>query len=154
MDSQKKSNTLVTLNKVQSQLTKQWDIYKDLFWKENPASVNATAWSSVLTLAGNDPKRARVIWVKLRMKQTFPISFSEALNPAPLSPVPAYQTALNQLGITAANAPNPPAAYESAACLLLALQQSPSGGGAKLEDLGVSSSIRPFSAGTGTINAF
>jgi len=37
MDSQKKSNTQVTLNKLQSQLTKQWSAYKDLYWKENPA---------------------------------------------------------------------------------------------------------------------
>jgi len=155
MDSQKKSNTQVTLNKLQSQLTKQWSAYKDLYWKENPANVNGGgAWTAVQAMAGGDQRRARVIWVKLRLKQTFPVSFSEALNPAPLPPLPTYQVALGQLGITAATAPNPPAAYESSACLLLALQQSVSGGGAKLEDLGVSSSIQPISAGTGTINIF
>lgn len=155
MDSQKKSNTQVTLNKIQSQLTKQWSAYKDLFWRENPASVSggSAAWNTAQTLAGNDPKRARVIWVKLRMKQAFPQTFSEALNPAPLPALPTYQQALTALGITGSSAATAP--FESSACLLLALQQSVSGGGAKLEDLGVSGSIKAFDLGGGkTINAF
>jgi hypothetical protein len=36
------------------------------------------------------------------------------------------------------------AVCESSACLLLALQQSPSGGGSKLEDLGLGSSVQNF----------
>jgi hypothetical protein len=52
--------------------------------------------------------------------------------------LPAYVSALGAAGITAADS----APCESSACLLLALQQSPSGGGVKLDDLGVNSSIK------------
>lgn len=78
---------------------------------------NETIPPTVLTLAGNDPNRARVIWVKLRLKQQFPMSFAEALNPAPgyLTGEPAYQRI-----ISARTGPTN-AATESAACLLMAL---------------------------------
>jgi hypothetical protein len=35
----------------------------------------------VLAMADNDPTRARVIWIKLRLKQEFPMNVSEALYP-------------------------------------------------------------------------
>ena len=41
-------------------------------------------YNTVLPMAGGDRERARVIWTKLRLKQTFPITFAEALNPAPM----------------------------------------------------------------------
>jgi type II secretory pathway pseudopilin PulG len=150
--SQKKSNTKVTIDKISSQLTKQWNTYKDLFWKEDAPRNFPNQWNYVLTtLAQNDPKRARVIWVKLRMKQVFPVNFNEAITPVmlgtyPLLAVPAYVTALQQIGINTTNVPAAAAAanYESSACLLMALQQSPSGGGANLEALGIASSTKSF----------
>ena len=50
-------------------------------------------------MAGNDPNRARVIWVKLRLKQTFPDTFNEALNPVPMPPLPYYQSVLGAAGL-------------------------------------------------------
>lgn len=72
---------------------------------------------AVLALAGNDPNRARIVWIKLRLKQQFPQSYAEALQPAPgyINPEPAYGRIL--AGRSAANKPE----TESAACLLMAL---------------------------------
>jgi prepilin-type N-terminal cleavage/methylation domain-containing protein len=72
--------------------------------------------SNVLAMAGNNSARARVIYVKLRLRQEFPTSFAEALNPAPLPPLPTYQTAL-------ATAPVPSADIQAATCLWLTLKQ-------------------------------
>src|SRR5262249_21769173 len=41
----------------------------------------STIQSTIMTLAGGHGERARVIWVKLRLKQAFPNNFTEALNP-------------------------------------------------------------------------
>jgi prepilin-type N-terminal cleavage/methylation domain-containing protein len=154
IDTQQRNNTQTTLTKLQSALNRQWAAYKDQFFKEDAARLNPVPWAYVYQMAGNDPARARVIWVKLRLSQAFPMSFQEALNgltlPAftgpngpvaatTLPPLPTYQKALQQAGATASASP---LNYESAVCLLLALQQSPSGGGVKLEDLGVNSSIK------------
>ncbi len=158
MDSQKKSTTQVTLNKIQSQLTKQWNAYKDVYWREDAQRLYPNQWNYVLSsLSQNDSKRARVIWVKLRMKQAFPATFSEALSPivlgsasVTLQPLPGYVTGLGTAGVTASDG----GACESAACLLLALQQSPTGGGAKAEDL-AGTSIRSFTTNNGkTVQAF
>jgi prepilin-type N-terminal cleavage/methylation domain-containing protein len=90
---------------------------------------------AVLTMAGGDAKRARVIWKKLRLRQAFPMNFTEALAPWNLSPpfspllqpadlpgLAAYKSAIAQMG-------TPPSANpadwhnESAACLMMALRQ-------------------------------
>jgi prepilin-type N-terminal cleavage/methylation domain-containing protein len=153
IDTQTRSNTQTTLTKLQSTLNRQWATYKDQFFKEDAARGNPGPWSYVFQMAGNDTARARVLWVKLRLSQAFPMTFREALGgtilPAftgpsgpvaatVLPPLPAYVNGLTAAGINAANT----GTCQSAACLLLALQQSPSGGGVKMEDLGVSSSIQ------------
>ncbi len=38
--------------------------------------------NSVMAIAGNDPKRAKVIWRKLQLKRNFPTTYNEAANPA------------------------------------------------------------------------
>jgi prepilin-type N-terminal cleavage/methylation domain-containing protein len=66
---------------------------------------------AVLDLAGGDQNRARVIWIKLRLKQQFPQSYAQALQPASgyIAPEPAYLKI-----ITRSNAND--ARTESAAC--------------------------------------
>jgi prepilin-type N-terminal cleavage/methylation domain-containing protein len=80
---------------------------------------------NVLAMAGGDPERARIIWIKLRLKQEFPMSYAEALNPtagsqflAPsdLPPLKEYVTRLQ--GVTPVD-PN----TQMAACLLMSLQR-------------------------------
>ncbi len=133
LGSQQIANTKSTLDRTQSQLNKAWSKVKDQAYREQmPSAVNA--WI-LANLAGNDANaqgRARVIYVKLKLRQAFPMNFNEALNPAPLPPLPAYTTYLtNQLGITGSTGAN----YESSACLLMALQRGVSGAGIEPSDL-------------------
>lgn len=152
---QQVNNTQTTLNKVQSVLNRQWSAAKDQAWKEPiPTSVQSYMTSPTTNLVGNDANvegRMRVIYVKLRMRQMFPMNFNEALNPAPLPPIPGYVTYLNQLGVSSSSGAN----YESAACLMMALQRAQSGGGVDSADLGGGGSSKAFTLPSGnSIRAF
>jgi len=123
--SQQEANTKSTLDKVQSQLNKAWAKVKDQAYKE---PIPPAYLPGIQALAGNDANatgRVRVIYVKLKLRQAFPMNFNEALNPSPLPPLPAYVTYLNGLGVTGSSG----ASYESSACLLMALQRGVSGAG-------------------------
>ncbi len=108
-----------------------------------------------------------MVYVKLRMRQLFPMNFGEALgvqynNPqlaqlgispivpaSPLPPLPAYVSYLNNLGITQAyvsRAAYSPQPYESAACLLMAMQRTQSGGGGS-GDVGTGGSTQSIPLG-------
>jgi prepilin-type N-terminal cleavage/methylation domain-containing protein len=130
---QQTNNAQQTLNQVQAVLNRAWSAEKDKAWKETiPPKVQQYIQAN---LAGNDlnaTNRTRVIYVKLRMRQVFPMNFNEALNPYPLPALPAYVTYLNQLGVTQSTG----APYESSACLYMALQRAASGGGVKTGDVG------------------
>ncbi|MCI0456977.1 MAG: prepilin-type N-terminal cleavage/methylation domain-containing protein [Gemmataceae bacterium] len=84
--------------------------------------------ASVMAKAQNNPQRARVIWIKLRLKQEFPMSYSEARQPylllAPVTPLelPAKNEYVRILGTKPGGT-----AGESAACLLMALQRRRAG---------------------------
>jgi type II secretory pathway pseudopilin PulG len=162
---QQNSNTQTTLNKVQSVLNRQWSAAKDQAWKESMSEIvpgsnpPITVQQYIQTnLAGTDANvagRTRVIYVKLKLRQLFPMNFNEAVNPAPLPPLPAYQKYLNQLGITGSISGLSPN-FESAACLLMALQRSQSGGGADSADIGGGGSTKSFAlpGGQNSIRAF
>jgi prepilin-type N-terminal cleavage/methylation domain-containing protein len=119
------------------------------------AAAVSSAQAAIFHIANNAPDKARVIWVKLRLKQAFPNSFAEALNPdngyfanivtgVSLPPLPTYQKYLNNAGVTFSSGtlyngiPAPNSYYESSACLLLALQGGQSGGGISADDIGPS----------------
>jgi prepilin-type N-terminal cleavage/methylation domain-containing protein len=122
---QQTGNTRTLLSRLDSRLKNQMSIVVDQAQKDPiPASV---------TGATADQRRA--LFVQLRLKQAFPMTFQEALNPAPLPPLPSYQAYLQSLGYTTGTAAQ---AHDSAACLLLALQRGPSGGGVSADDLGTS----------------
>jgi prepilin-type N-terminal cleavage/methylation domain-containing protein len=105
-------------------LQKQWNALADRLAKEPiPTAIHDSILNN---LAGNDQaaeKRVRIIYTKLRLKQTFPQSFYEILNPTAfdLKPDPEYQLQLTTWGVTTASATPQP--YESAACLLMALRK-------------------------------
>lgn len=129
IESQKANNATSTVTRVQKALSTQYDAVRKEALREPlppPASNSQLlqAYNSVLSVANNDPRLARVIWVKLRLRQAFPINFSEALNPIPFPSL--YANQLSQAGITGSS--SPPDSLESSACLLLALQRSVSGG--------------------------
>src|SRR5262249_41665762 len=84
VSSQRKNNTELTVSKVATALHQQWMAVIDQAKKEQiPEPFYST---TLLPVAGNDDQRARVIWIKLRLKQEFPMTFAEAVNPVPLPP--------------------------------------------------------------------
>src|SRR5262245_8427078 len=135
---QQSSNTKTTLTKVQGELDKQWAAVTDQARNEPiPPSVEASIKSTLAGSDANASRRVRVIYIKLKQRQMFPMTYGEALNPAPLPAVQTYVTYLKQRGITTATSGGP-LPHESSACLLMAMQRNPAGGGVKAEDLGVS----------------
>jgi prepilin-type N-terminal cleavage/methylation domain-containing protein len=134
---QQTSNTQSTLDRVQSQLARAWSKVKDEAYKETiPVPVSSWIQTYLSGSDANTTERVRVIYVKLKLRQAFPMSFNEALYPptlpapagaCPLPPLPAYQTYLNSLGISGSSPQTAP--IESSACLLMALQRGVSGAG-------------------------
>jgi prepilin-type N-terminal cleavage/methylation domain-containing protein len=77
-----------------------------------------------------DVQRARVIYIKMRLKQEFPMSYAEAVAPSPLPALPSYVASL-PIGAKGINAWT-----ECSGCLLLALSQARSGVVFNADDLG------------------
>lgn len=149
---QQRSNTQATLDKAESQLKKVWSQVKDQAYKEK--IHDGQVYDPVTNIAKYDPKddtqswlmnnlvgqgdtniagRMRIIYVKLRLRQAFPMNFNEALfppvgnsGPCPcyqLQPLPSYVKYLNNHGIGLSSGLN----WESSACLLMALTRGPNG---------------------------
>ncbi|HLJ94176.1 MAG TPA: prepilin-type N-terminal cleavage/methylation domain-containing protein [Gemmataceae bacterium] len=147
---QRSANTELTIQKVNDALKAHWRAVVDQAKTEDISSL--AVYPGLLAMAGNDPsssdciRRARVIWIYLRLKQQFPMNFMEALNPVPIrsiaspGPAPAFQALLGK------PASPTPQMYESSVCLLLALSQSRKGVPAFNEDR--LSSIEKADAGT------
>jgi prepilin-type N-terminal cleavage/methylation domain-containing protein len=162
MTVQANNTTQTTLDKVQSLLNRQWSAAKDQALKEAiPANVQTYITTNLAGTDANATLRVRVIYVKLRMRQLFPMSFNEALNPAPLPPLQGYVTYLGNLGITGSlpaygSYQAYPHNFESSACLLMALQTAQGGGGSGTSDIGGGGSSSTFGLPTSgqTISAF
>jgi prepilin-type N-terminal cleavage/methylation domain-containing protein len=127
---QQNVSQLIVTN-VASALDKQWQAVIDAAYKE-PIS------SQALALANSNTGVARIIHVKLRLQQEFPMSYTEILSPnaSALPALPTYVSALNKFSITSGGSPPTPA--ENSACLLMALTLSPKSGlVANAEDFGL-----------------
>jgi prepilin-type N-terminal cleavage/methylation domain-containing protein len=156
---QQTSNSKTALTKVQAELNKQWSAAAARFEKETPPftdpNLNAVYNNVVMPLAQNDRKRARVIWVKLRLKQMFPQTMDEVFNPLPgdLPPLEHNVDGLTTLGYNpySSSPPAPPgtpipiAPEHSSILLLSALTRGEGGNQLSGADLGISASL-----GTGT----
>jgi hypothetical protein len=134
---QQVKNTEATIYKVDSEFRRQWaEVVKTALTKENPCLT-------AQTLANFDPKIARIIHVKLRLKQEFPMSYYEVFHQDPtLPPIQEYIDKLNQAGVFDVGSISPPppqlpyaAPDENSACLVMALQRSRGGKGTNLDDL-------------------
>jgi hypothetical protein len=144
LQTQREKNTQSIIGRIDSTLDKQWRHVISEATKEPIPDA-------VMNMAGNDPKVARVIYVKLRLKQEFPMGYYEALNPSPLPPIQDYVTKLNKVGILFANYPPPPAytpptPEETSACLLMAIERNRGGVRLTADDLGLDT-VRTNSAG-------
>jgi type II secretory pathway pseudopilin PulG len=151
---QQSVNAQSTLDRAQSQLARAWSKVKDDANRSTmsepaytpgtspptPAGMTVGQWIQTylasITANPSDPnltRRTRVIYIKLRLRQAFPMNINEALNPAPLPALQGYVQYLKNLGITSGS--SSPASYESSACLLMALQRGVSGAGINPEEL-------------------
>ncbi len=111
-------NTETLLRKLDDAIQQRWtEVRKKADSETVPSPV-------VQNLAGGDQARARVIWFKLRLKQHFPTSYAEALNPAAGYLPSLYKYKLQAAGVTGNE---PPTLPQMSACLLLALQRSEKG---------------------------
>lgn len=139
------NNTQTRLDSVQSQLSRAWSKVKDEAYYKSQMNepvpglgtpVSQWILTNLAQIGPSDPnaqERVRVIYVKLRLRQAFPMSFNEALNPFPLPPLPGYATYLTSLGIVGTTPAT--ASIESSACLLMALQRGASGAGINPEQI-------------------
>jgi prepilin-type N-terminal cleavage/methylation domain-containing protein len=125
-----------TLRLVKNLLERQWSTVADKA-KNEAIPVGAQATLSTLAEIGDGltGPRARVIYVKLRLRQSFPINFAEVFAPSgPLGALPEYVTYLNKLGYNGSNSPGQ--VIENAVCLTMILEVGPGGGGAAGDELG------------------
>jgi prepilin-type N-terminal cleavage/methylation domain-containing protein len=116
---QQKRTTETTIKKVADALDQQWQAVVDQARKETVLNTN------VLSLAQSNARRQKVLWVKLRLKQEFPMNFSEAKSPAPTY-IDARPSYVDALGGTNWTPPDPTVFPEAqaSACLYLALKQN------------------------------
>lgn len=133
---QSQKNTELLVGKLGSELNKQWQAVVDQADKE-------VIPGAVMTLAGNDGPRARVIWIKLRLKQQFPEMFAEATNPdgaggTYITADPFYAGAI---GAT----PAPGGLLENSICLALVLKNSTRGAFFEVDNLSPRE-IEPYGA--------
>src|SRR6516225_5477954 len=73
IQTQKETNTRTVLQTLDKALQQQWANVANDAKKETPSQA-------VYTLAGGDSNRAKVIWIKMRLMEAFPVSFAEILN--------------------------------------------------------------------------
>src|SRR5262245_13281539 len=85
---QQRANTISLVRRLAGRLDSQMRLVTQQAMQE-PIGLTgpnaATIQSAIMSMASvggvPSPERARVIWVKLRLKQAFPNNFTEALNP-------------------------------------------------------------------------
>ncbi len=114
-DVQRKRVTEQLLQKIDSSLRQHWTA---AIAQARDEAVPA----EFIALGGGDIDKAKYLYTRARVKQEFPTTFAEALNPdAPLKPLPSYASMLG-------GAPQPGDSYtESSICLLMALQRDRGG---------------------------
>lgn len=83
IDGQNEANTRTAIQAAYSILQKQWAKVVADAKKETPSAA-------ALQLAGSDPMRAQVIWIKLRLMEAFPASYDEINNPPPYQSYPNF----------------------------------------------------------------
>jgi prepilin-type N-terminal cleavage/methylation domain-containing protein len=129
---QVRKNTENTIRKTNALLQRNWKAVIDQAAAEvrGRLPVSSTTLSNITTLANGDMDRLKVIWTKLRLKQQFPMSYAEAVNPDGLqgffiSAEPTYTTLFkattNAKGQIVPGVSSNDPSTEMAACLLLAL---------------------------------
>jgi prepilin-type N-terminal cleavage/methylation domain-containing protein len=151
---QQESATNVTLQKLQSELDTQWKTVMD---NANDDARTRSISPSIISWAGNDDRRAKVVWSKILLRVEFPQTFFDATDP--VNGFPAQMKALNfnipikssyfqaTQGMTSAPVANPgypQAHYESAALLYISLTQGRRG----MKSFNPTEQVGPHAIGT------
>jgi prepilin-type N-terminal cleavage/methylation domain-containing protein len=132
---QEKATETVT-HKIGSALDKHWKAVIAAANQEsfdNDAIFPLQVITPLKSLAAGDEQRMRVLWIKLRLKQEFPMSFSEIVNPVP-NWLPAKAT--YRAAIPTDQTRWPSLEEQNSACLLLAVSAARGGIITNLEDFG------------------
>lgn len=114
-ESQMKNFTEATVQKLASALDQQWKAALD---QANEESV--PGWA--LALANNDRRRARVVYLKARLRQEFPINFLQATMPMNFASIGAVIPA-KQAYVQALSGVTSDPAWSSSAMLYMVLSQ-------------------------------
>jgi len=150
---QQQRNSEVTVTKVYEALKDQWDTVIRQAQQE-PISPQARAIANYA--GGSNDIQARVIHIKLRLKQEFPMNYTEILNPYSqnppnngsgwwdLDPLPTYVRTLQNAGFSGSNPPTP---AENSTCLAMALSRSRGGTQFNLDNLGSNAKVIDTSTG-------
>ncbi|MBX9678456.1 MAG: prepilin-type N-terminal cleavage/methylation domain-containing protein [Gemmataceae bacterium] len=142
INSQKRRNSENTLRTVYQTLKSHWsEVVSEARKEPIPTEV--------MNFAGNDPDRARVIWIKTRLIEAFPVRYAEVQVADPYLSYPlrfippgkrrymlSYQAALS--GKTSPNDP----AIESSVLLLKSLGMKRGSGPLNADDLGTATQIK------------
>lgn len=136
LDTQMWANTQNKVASIHGVLTTQWNqVISDADKESVPPSV--------LSFAGNDQKRARVILRKIRLTEAFPMSAKEITSPQiygyfpglKSKYIPGYNKELASYGGTL-NLPDPTIPFsDSSSCLYLALRRARTGTEVDMENL-------------------
>jgi len=126
--SQQVKKTETNMKTIHTGLEGQWNAVIDDVKDE---IKNGRMPAAFMTLASGDQERAKALYMKARLKQEFPMTFAEALNPAPgyLAAKPFYTQALQ--GISGGSNQD-----QSSALLYLALSQQRRGASFNADQLG------------------
>jgi prepilin-type N-terminal cleavage/methylation domain-containing protein len=153
---QQQKNSEVTIIKLYEQLKNEWDTVVRQANTE-PISPQAYALANYGSSGGSltnvtpgvNEAQARVIHIKLRLKQEFPMDMTEILSPYPtdLPPLPTYKTAVAKMISAGFTPSNPPTPLENAICLYMALNRSRGGTPYNFDNLG-SNALATDTSGT------
>jgi prepilin-type N-terminal cleavage/methylation domain-containing protein len=134
--------TEATIRKVYTCLNGQWAAVLDLARNEQMDNVfSPSTMALIRSMTNGDDTFTRVIYVKLRLAQEFPMSMAE-INAPPAGVQPKVQYQNLSPGIAGQT-------YESSAILLAAIRQSRKGFVLSADDLG--SSVTTVTLGTSTV---
>jgi prepilin-type N-terminal cleavage/methylation domain-containing protein len=155
LTTQKGNVTETTIASVDSETKKHWQKVIDLARNESLPLLFSGSTIDLAYGCSGDANVARVIYIKLKLLQQFPMNFDEVFKTSPtasntvapysnmLPADPAYTKYLGQYGIVGSTTATQP--FESAACLLMALQLDRSG--MKLNTDLLKSSIKALPSG-------
>ncbi len=139
--SQRGSNTQNAMRTIQKVLNEHWEDVVSKAKKETGIEGSYAAIDSVFGADSTGGERNRIIWIKMRLMEAFPITYAEIQKPYPYTSgiIPANMrrhngTYLKTIGSKTADSAG--GTTESSACLYMALSISRNGTALNLDNLG------------------